>query len=380
MIITKPELCTGCTVCEKSCPKGAIQMKPNNEGFLYPEISEELCVECGICAKKCPSNNLPEQERLEEPQIFAAKLKDDDALLKSASGGMFTALSDYVLDMGGTVYGAVFDKDFNVHHIKAETKEDRDRMRGSKYTQSSLLDTLTSIKSDLENGRKVLFTGTGCQCAGVRRFLEGTDCTNLFVADLICEGTPSPRVFKDYLKYIAKKHKDKVLDVKFRDKVNGWTGQTMSVKMENSTYYKSSKHDAFYELFFRNVILRPSCHNCPYATMDRQGDVTIGDFWGIDKINPDFMDDKGVSLLIVNTEKGKALLGDIKDMLHLSAQTLEDAKKRQKNLYRPSPKSARREEFWQNYEKKGIKFVLKKYTEEGFLVRVKRGVKKLIRK
>lgn len=210
--------------------------------------------------------------------------------------------------------------------------------------------------------------------------MEGTDCTNLFVADLICEGTPSPRVFKDYLKYIAKRYKDKVVDVKFRDKVNGWTGQTMSVKMENSTYYKSSKHDAFYEMFFRNVILRPSCHNCPYATMDRQGDVTIGDFWGIDKINPDFMDDKGVSLLIINTEKGKAVLEDIKEKVLLSEQTIEEAKKRQKNLYRPSPKSGRREEFWRDYEKKGIKFVLKKYTEEGFWVRAKRSIKKMLGK
>ena len=378
MIVTNRDNCTGCELCKSICPKSAIVMMPDKEGFLYPEISNELCVGCGLCSNNCPSNIENHMSSENKANVYAVKLKNDEDRLKSSSGGMFTAISDYVLKHDGVVYGAVFDENFNVCHQRAQDVQVRNKMRGSKYTQSRIYNAYELVKNDLNAGRYVLFTGTACQCVALKKYLDKTDCSKLFVCDLICEGTPSPLVFKSYLNFISSKLKSDVTEVSFRCKETGWNDRKMYIGTHKGAYSNIWYDDPFYQLFSRNIMLRPSCHKCLYANEWRVGDITIGDFWGIDKVNPEFADDKGVSLVLVNTCKGEKLFDEVKESFTCSKQTMEQAKKRQLNLRQPSPKGCKRDEFWGDFCNRGIEYVLKKYTTYGLWVRVKRTIKKFI--
>lgn len=378
MIVADKENCTGCTACEKVCPVSAIRMTVDAEGFLYPEISSELCTTCGLCHKICPLTRRNQFEKKALQRVYAVKHRDTNVRSKSSSGGMFTAISEYILSKNGVIYGAVYDCNFVVRHGRAQTGEERDKMRGSKYVQSSLGDTLINVKSDLEGGRIVLFTGTPCQCAAVRKYLANVDCSRLYIMDLLCDGTPSPKFFKEYIAFIAKKNKDKVIDINFRDKMFGWNNKVMKIEMRKQSYCKKASDDGFYQLFFNHILLRPSCYTCIYANKNREGDITVGDFWGIDEINSDFSDENGVSLVIINTPKGERIFEAIKNQLDISCQTMEDAEKKQLRLSKPARMGTRRNEFWKDYQTKGIEYVLKKYTTYGFIVRNKRRIKKIV--
>lgn len=289
--------------------------------------------------------------------VYAVKYKDEAVRAASRSGGVFTALSDAVLDAGGVVYGCALDEHFEAEHRRAATKEKRNAFRGSKYVQSRMGDTFLQVKADLENGTRVLFSGTPCQVDGLYSFLEAArvDCTNLFTMDILCHGVPSPRVWRDYVAYAA--DGKPVESVDFRDKTHfGWRAHVETLVMNGEP--RSAK--SYTTLFYGHNILRESCFVCPYKTTKRVSDVTIGDYWGIEKLDAAFDDDKGVSLVLLNTERGKALWEQCKGNLLVEEFPL--VLSLQNALQRNYPHPASRSAFWADYNRLPFAQVLQKYT------------------
>lgn len=357
--------CCGCSACEQICPKNAIKMTADNQGFLYPEIDSSLCVECGACKKVCAFQNGYPQNH--SKTAYAVKHKNLDTRMTSRSGGVFIAISDYILDRNGSVYGAAFDDDFSVCHIRATTKAERDRLKGSKYVQSDIKDTFSSVKNDLKNGMYVLFSGTACQVAGLKNYLGKTDTSKLYTCDLVCHGVPSPKVWKEYLDYCEKKYNGKVTNADFRDKTLGWNAHKEAIWVDNKKY--NSNEYAY--LFNDNYISRPSCFNCKFTNLDRPADFTLADFWGIDKIVPAFNDNKGVSLLLVNSQKGEKIFDSCKKDIDFVDCDLQKSAKPNPNLYMPSQKPEKENLFWDNYKKSGFEKALKKCYKKVFFIRLR---------
>ncbi len=370
--------CTGCTACEHLCPVGAITMKPDEEGFLYPEIDLNICNQCGLCREICPFNNLETVSlNFEEPLVFAAKHVDDNIRRKSSSGGMFTAISDYVFSQGGLVWGAQFCENFTVEHKMAESPEERDAMRGSKYVQSKLGTSFPEIRDALQSGQTVLFTGTPCQNAGLSAYLQGKEYPNLIRCDLVCLGTPSPLIWEDFVGLLEKKSGKKLEAFNYRDKGMGWHKVRAKAVFENgSEDIDETFVNSIIRLFFQHLTLRPSCHHCPFTNFSRPSDITIADFWGIENHKPHLDDDIGVSLVLVNTAKGKQVFEKIsKDVIHEKA-SVEECIGPQTHLKRPALPSPKRDAFWEDFHERGIEFVVTKYT---YPSRLKQTMRKSIK-
>lgn len=380
-LFSQPEDCCGCTACMNICPRDAISMKPDEKGFLYPYINPQLCVDCGMCRKVCPiQTGCSVHERLGDgPYAYAAKHRNDAVRMNSTSGGMFTAVSDDVLGRGGTIYGAAFNENLGVCHQRAETQKERNRFRGSKYVQSDLGSTFRQVKDDLASGREVLFSGTPCQTAGLADFLDHSriDMSGLYLCDLICHGTPSPQIWKDDLRRIRSKYHSEATDVDFRYKPSGWKQFYMKVQLKSGrkVLFRFSE-EPFYCLFSSNIILRPSCYQCPFTNFQRPSDLTVGDFWGIENTMPDFEDEKGVSLLLVNSFKGRRLVESVKDRLILRQCSLQDCI--QQNLKAPSPTSPKVKQFWDDYAKVGFQRAAERAAPTGFRRKSKDFAKKVL--
>ena len=296
--------CCGCGSCYNICPQNAISMEYDGEGFLYPPVEETKCISCGKCRKACPSLN-GRYDHNEEPDCYVA-MADDHIRKNSSSGGMFTVFAEYVLEMGGAVCGAAYDSEFQVRHMVIDNKKDLDKLRKSKYVQSDTGKVYTEIRGILEEKRPVLFSGCPCQVAGLRTFL-GRDYENLYTIDLMCHGAPSPGLFR---KYLQEKHGNKkIVHVGFRDKdYYGWSTE-MTVKYSDGTVYHGTRNtDPFYKAFLPLLSTRPHCGQCRFSVVPRQGDITLADFWGVEKYDPKYNDGKGTSILIVNSSKGNAIL------------------------------------------------------------------------
>lgn len=376
-----PECC-GCMTCMNLCPKSAIIMEPDEKGFPYPKIDLERCVKCGLCEKCCPmKRKLSFQNTTPLPVFYAVKHRSDKVRMQSSSGGMFTAVSDYVLRQGGTVYGAAFNNDFSVSHRRAENTRERNLLRGSKYVQSDLGHTFLQVKTDLASGIPVLFSGTPCQVAGLRLFLlQKKICTDrLYLCDLVCHGVPSSKIFQDYLSALQAKFHSEIRSIAFRYKPAGWRAQAVKINFYNgATYQSAAFNDPYYRLFLSNVILRNSCYCCPFANLRRTSDLTIGDFWGIEKTMPEFEDKKGVSLVLVNTEKGRQLFQAVKPMLEI--RFLRSKQGMQPNLNKPSIPSPKTDAFWLDYQTHGFKFVARKYAGAGLKGSMKRSAKNILKR
>lgn len=360
--------CCGCSACEQICPKNAVKMEPDNEGFLYPVIDSSLCVECGACKNVCAFQN--DYEKNKSQKAYAVKHKDFDTRMTSRSGGVFIAISDYILDKNGTVYGAAFDDDFSVCHIRTTNKSERDRLKGSKYVQSDVKDTFASVKNDLKNGMYVLFSGTACQVAGLKNYLKNTDTSKLYTCDLVCHGVPSPKIWKEYLSHCEKKYKGKVTNADFRDKTLGWKAHQEAIWIDNNKHILRE----YTYLFYENDIERPSCYNCKYTNLDRPADFTLADFWGIDRIVPNFSDNKGVSLLLINSDKGCELFNSINNEIDFVECDINKSIEPNPNLSRPTAKPKSREAFWIYYSKKGFEKTLKKYYKKIVIKRIKKRI------
>lgn len=381
-VFENKENCCGCTACLHICPQDAISMEFDKEGFLYPHIDQEKCVDCKKCIQVCAFQNKNKvSNTLNPPKVFAAKHISDEVRERSTSGGLFTAISDFVLNTGGIVYGAAFDDKLKVVHVRATEETTRNVCCGSKYVQSELGDTFKSVASDLLSEKLVLFTGTPCQVASLNRYLEKRKVSvqKLLTADLICHGTPSPVIFADYLRFVETKFRKRLCDYKFRPKSLGWGHIEEAVFADGSREFNNPVTSVHKALFHSKLCLRPACHVCRYANISRPSDITMADFWGIEEVLPGFADKLGVSAAIINTTKGEYLFEKVKDYLFLEESTIEDVAAKQTNLYTPTKANRRRKKFWIDYRNKGFEYVAKKYGGYGTLNAIQRKIYRFIK-
>lgn len=312
---------------------------------------------------------------IKRPIVYAVQHKNEEIRAASRSGGIFTAVSDVVLLDNGIIYGCILDEKFNAVHYRADNVDDRNKMRGSKYIQSKLGDTFRRVEKDLIDGKKVLFSGTSCQVAGLRKYLR-KEYENLICVDIVCHGVPSPKVWNNYLKWQEKRKNSLIKSVDFRNKKDyGWHAHVETLIFENGEKVNSR---IFTDLFYGHNILRPSCYECPYKTIMHPGDITIADYWGIEKAAPEFDDDKGVSLVLINNDVGKKYFEAVKETVRWKATKIEDSM--QPPLKAPFPKPKERTEFWTDFNSKGFTYILKKYAGYGYLNKVKRFIGKIKRK
>lgn len=303
--ITNKNHCCGCSACAQICPKQCIAMMPDSEGFCYPKINETICVKCGLCEKVCPM--LKSQNMQGQVHAWAAYCKEDKIRLASSSGGIFSLLAEEILEEGGVVFGAAFDGQMMVHHVAVESVRDLERLRGSKYLQSRIENSYADVKAYLAADRKVLFSGTACQIAGLLHFL-GRPYEKLWTVDVLCHGVPTPTLWKNYLSEQNRAFKMPVRQISFRDKSQGWKKYQMAWKVEGGEIYRQpASRNPYMRLFLSNICLRPSCYDCHFKGFPRVSDLTLGDCWGVEQHSPEMDDDKGTSVVIVNTEKGNTL-------------------------------------------------------------------------
>lgn len=376
--ITDQSQCCGCTACASICAHDAITMQPDALGFLYPVVDKDKCVDCGLCEKVCAFNDYYDTSlNLPKADAYAVRHKDITKLRYSRSGAAFVAFSDYILGKGGVVYGAGYKGHFVVVHKQATTKEERDTFRGSKYVQSDMTGVFRNVKNDLKIGKLVLFSGTPCQTAGLKSYIGNRLSRNLILIDIICHSVPAPAIWKDYLAYVEKKCKSKVVSLEFRDKSIGWYQTYLeSFKLANGKIYKDYKLRNF---FYLGLGTRPSCECCKFCNLSRPSDITIGDFWGYEKTVPEMNEDnKGISLVLCNTPKGQEILREAAVDLVFKKVPLE--KSLQPNLQQPSDGNSRKNEFAFDYEHKGFDYVVKKYGNGGIINKIREFCRKVLRK
>lgn len=351
-------------------------MAPDSMGFNYPEVNLDKCRDCGACDRVCSlKDNHEHKSEFSTPTILAARHKDEAELMKSRSGALFSGLSDVILSQNGTIYGAAFDSCFRVKHIRATTQEDRDLMRGSKYVQSDITGIFALVKQDLENGFPVLFSGTPCQTASLDAFLKyhRVDDSKLLKVDIVCHGVPAPNVWRDYIVHIEKRYKDRIIKANFRDKKNyGWASSQETFLLEKRGLITKR---TFTDLFYKNIMLRPVCSECRYSNLNRTSDITLGDFWGWENDVPDMnKDDKGISLVLVNSPKGMSFISRIKGEYDI--RTLENLTYIQPNLKAPSVFDPNWKQFEAEFSGRGFEYVAKKYGDLGVNYLAKRFCQK----
>ena len=327
-------VCTGCGSCYNTCQHGALEMREDNEGFFFPEVKIDLCVECGLCSRSCPELQELKTPNETPPKTFAL-INSQDAMV-SSSGGAFSSISRYVLGLGGVVFGATLNQDGTCCHQYTDTVYGLAPMRGSKYIQSNIGQAYKEIKKFLEDGRWVLFTGTPCQVAGLKSYLKKPQ-VKLIAVDLVCHGVPSNKIFNAYIQKLSNKRPSfaEIEGYEFR-KLNGW-GILPSVKLSGKFRPLYGVDNLYMEAFVKCAIFRQSCYQCRYARIPRQGDLTIADFWGIGKHGVAFRQEtsKGVSLVLINNDKGKDILSSIAGSI-IEERTYEEAMIENPNLYSAS--------------------------------------------
>ncbi len=349
--------CCGCSACAAVCPVKAITMNEDIEGFLYPYIDNGKCVSCNVCSKVCPVERPLKFNSIRN--VYAVKHNNEQIRLGSSSGGVFTAMAEQIIKQGGSVYGAKFDEHFRVIHDRAVSMDECKKFRGAKYVQSAVENVYQKITDDLSKGIKVLFTGTPCQVDGIKSYLEQkktANQNNLITCDIVCHGVASPLIWREYIDF-AKKDKD-ITQITFRNKSNGWHKSELRIDMNDGSY-SSSPHsqNPYSQMYFNHYITRPYCAECKYANISRVGDITIGDFWGIENTFPKFDDDKGVSLVMINTQAGADFFDMIKGNLITVGTDVEHSQ--QPSLYQPSAAAKDRALFWNEYKKHGLVYVMR---------------------
>ena len=359
--------CCGCTACANICPRNAIKMQEDFEGFLYPVIDKKKCTNCGLCNKTCPILNKQNNDSGIE-KAYALRSRDKENLRKSTSGGFFTPVAKYIIDNGGIVYGVGFDKEFNVCHKEAKNLKDIQGFKGSKYVQSFLGDIFEKIKGQLKENKTVLFSGTPCQVEGLKRYLN-KNYENLITIDLICHGTPSPKLWRMYIDYQEKKYKSKVREAYFRNKTYGYHSSTMKIVFKNGRkYYGSARVDYMLKSFFSEISSRPSCYECQFKKRNHLSDITIYDCWSIEKLNSKISDDDlGYTNIIVNSTKGIEILNNIKEEFEIYNVDLDEQIRYDGSMVEKSAiPHERRNEYYQQLSKLGVKNNLDKFMKITF--------------
>lgn len=346
--------CTGCGACVGVCPKKAISMRPDEEGFLYPVVDSALCVECDLCEKRCPAGKeVPRQKQ----KVYGVQHLDQQVRGASSSGGVFTALARGMLAQGGVVFGAAFDEKLRVEHVGAFDESEIAAMRGSKYVQSDSADAIKNAVSLLSRGIPVLFSGTPCQIAGLKACTGGKYDDLLLTVDFVCHGVPSPGVFAAYIDELEKKNGKKVVSYAFRDKRKGWKDfSAVAVFEDGSEMAGDQRTEPFLYGFLQNLYLRPSCSQCTaYRGEQRLSDLTMADLWGAQQICPDKDDDTGLSLVFVNTERGmQALKGCGAELRRFTVDVTDAMRRGNPSIWTPAKDHEKRKVFFRRYQANGF--------------------------
>lgn len=360
----KKEMCTGCWACTQICPRHCIDMRADQEGFLYPTVDHEKCVSCGLCTKVCPV--IHQRTPNEQEIAYAARSKDAQRVANSSSGGLFSTIAEHVIQQGGVVFGAALDGDQTVRHMKAETKEELVQLMGSKYVQSEIGRSYELAKKFLDEGRMVYFTGAPCQIEGLLNYV-GRMYEKLITQDFICHGVPSPKVWKRYIDYQSKKYGSALIGAYFRDKSIGW--KEFSIKLifqSGAVYVRSLRKDWFMRGFLSDLCLRPSCYNCAFKGVERPSDITLADFWGVEEVCPEMYNSQGVSLVYLHTGKAKQLFGEICGQLIYQKVDSQKAMQHNSAMIKSPAKPEKRSEFMNALQEEPYIRVMKKYCRRPF--------------
>lgn len=357
--------CSSCGACANVCGRNAISMQLDVEGFYRPVIDLEKCVECGACERICPWNKevLNPNKSSKNPQTLAAFAKDESIRLQSSSGGIFSILAERILENGGVVIGVAQITPTHFGHIVVENKEDLEKLRGSKYVQADANFIYKEVRSLLKSGRKILFSGTPCQVAALYAVLgNAATSVNLFTVDIVCHGTPSVKVFEKYIKELEKEESAIVATSRFRDKRKVWNGYMLQHCFKSgksvSEHYNQSK---YMRLFLSRICQNLSCDDCHYRKLPRVADITLGDYWGVSKYHPEMDDDKGTSVVLLNTEHGKALFESVAGKVAQCDSKVEYAIAGNPCIVRSSKQHPKRFDFFADLDKYTLNDLIKKY-------------------
>lgn len=376
--ISEKRKCTGCEACANICPKKCIFMQLDEEGFRYPKVNLEQCVNCNLCVGLCPEKLYLQQKTT----IYAAYNKDEKTRLMSSSGGIFSLFADYILSREGIVVGAYLDSSMNLYHICVEQMEDLSKLRGSKYIQSHIGSIYREIKNYLDNGKLVYFTGTSCQIHGLKVFLKN-DYSNLICQDMACNGVTSDLLWKKYLQYLKNRHhKAEVISFDFRDKRSGWKQYSVNAKYNNG---KSRSIMSYDDLFMRayksKLFMRPACYDCSFKGVNRESDITLADFWGVEHIMPEFDDDKGASLVMLHSSRGKEIFEVMMNHMCVYEIDAEQAVRYNPAIIKSVNEPAKRTDFVAEFQgNNNFKRIIKKYCGDSFTLDLKVKISRFIQK
>ena len=352
--------CCGCKACEIICPKNCIEMTVDEEGFWYPIVDKDKCIDCGMCEKSCPVLNKASRKKSFDVKIYGAYSNNESIRINSSSGGMFSELATSVLEKNGAVFGCTMNGDFSfAKHIKVEDVDDLSKLQGSKYLQSDTNITFEEVKNCLQNGQKVLYSGTPCQIAGLKGYLKKSNTSDLelITVDFICHGVASSKIWNSYKENLEKVFKSKLKKVEFRNKTYGWKNFSLYCSFENQKIYKEKITDDLYlRGFVADYYLRPSCYDCQFKGDNIKSDITLADFWGIDKVNPKFNDDKGASLVVIHSQKGQQIFDEIIDNEKITyfSENAEKGLEYNPSYYNSVKMKSMRKVFFKQFEKNGV--------------------------
>ncbi len=342
-----PSNCTGCQACVSICPRNCISMSASSEEFLYPIIDATMCINCNQCDKVCPV--LHTQEKSPYTEAFAVKCKTEDKRMHSTSGGVFPLLAGQILEQNGIIFGAVYDENFMAKHISGFDRSNLASFQSAKYVQSAIGSSFIKVEKALKVGTQVLFSGTPCQCEGLKTFL-GREYSNLLLVDLICHGVPSPKVWQAYVDYRSKKENNGIRPkrINMRSKASGWSRYGYSTEFDYGDGFVTrtlNSQDLYMKAFVGNICLRKSCSNCVAKGIQRCTDITLGDYWGIWDQHPEFDDDKGTSVVFVHSQKGREMLKQLRDNIDCLEVDIEDAYRENSSMVHSAPAHSGRDEF-----------------------------------
>lgn len=358
--------CTGCTACENCCPRDAIEMLPDHEGFQYPYVHQELCISCGLCVEKCHIAN-PVKDTNDLPIVYAGWNKSYHIRVSSTSGGVFTALAEAFIKKNGFVVGAYYDDQFVIRHTIAGNMDEIEKLRQSKYAQSDMMDVFSRIKHLLHDGKMVLFCGTPCQSGGLQRYL-GDKYENLYCCDFICRGVASPKVYRKYLDGLFENSKTAIQKIQFKNKDYGWNRFSTKITFKNGSVFQQDRnHDPYMKGYLRfNLYLRPCCYECQYKQLPRISDISLGDFWGIGKLKAELDDDRGTSAILVNSAKGAQMLDWIRDQLYLEERSFEEVLAGNVSLVQSPERGEFREYFFEHMDRMRFDKLIMKIEEKSW--------------
>lgn len=372
---------SGCGYCANVCNLDAIEMKSDNHGFMHPNVNLNKCVQCGLCLEMCPYK-LKEANKVKEPdfqKIYAAYSNNLEVVNHSSSGGIFYELAVKIIQEDGVVYGATFDDDYSLIHKRIDKIEEIKPLMGSKYVQSDSFKSFDFIKKDLELGKKVLFVGTPCQVSALRQLFNKND-KNLFLIDFVCHGVPSQMLLKDHINYVESYFKSKIKEYIPRSKIMGWGHNELFTFSNGLIDFIHPITQAYKRVFHSSLALRGSCYNCPYTNFNRPGDLTLADYWGIDLTKPELFHKEGVSMILVNNEKGCNLINNVNSISKTETDKSTILEMKQPHLFHPVKKHKECAKFWSDYKRRGWEYITEKYAECDKKSLLKWKIKKILKR